>query len=227
MDEKLKNEIQTRLNNLIARGEIIARTIKESSEFEGYEIGASIDAVTQFLVQSKTTISDCAGESSIFSQSMNKVSVSDATASYSDYPFPFIKFTLGILLAFRDDLVNDYIYTVEERLRESIHDDFLTQAKTLQDKFPVAAMVLAGGVLEDHLKNLCIKANQTWAGKGSISTYNDLLNGKTYQKATWRRIQVIGDLRNFAAHGEGGKVSIKEVEESIPFIERFLSDYPA
>lgn len=66
-------------------------------------------------------------------------------------------------------------------------------------------MVLVGGVLEDHLQKLCVKNGLTWKGKGSISTYNDLLHGSEYDKPIWRRIQSIGDIRNDAAHGQGAK----------------------
>jgi hypothetical protein len=121
-----------------------------------------------------------------------------------------------------------YLVSLESRLRSNIHDDFLRQAKTLFDEhYHVAAMVLVGGVMEDHLEKLCTKHGKTWTGHGSISKYNDALHGTAYDKATWRRIQGIGDLRNEAAHGNGAKVRPEDVEDALKFVGRFIADNPA
>ena len=135
---------------------------------------------------------------------------------------------LGALIALRQAVDKELLVGLESRLRANIHDDFLQQSKALLDvKYHVAAMVLIGGVLEDHLQKLCTKNKLTWKGDGSISKYNDLLRAGVYDQPTWRRIQSIGDLRNEAAHGNGANVKAPDVEDAYKFVGRFIVDCPA
>jgi hypothetical protein len=70
----------------------------------------------------------------------------------------------------------------------------LVQAKELLTaNYHVPAMVLIGGVLEEHLSKLCVARNLTWSGSGSLAKYNDILRDKLYDKVVWRRIQAIVD----------------------------------
>lgn len=134
---------------------------------------------------------------------------------------------IGALTALRQAVDKGLLVSLESRLRVNIHDDFLQQGKVLLDSgYHVAAMVLVGGVLEDHLQKLCVENGLTWKGKGSISTYNDLLHGSEYDKPIWRRIQSIGDIRNDAAHGQGAKVNGSDVEDAHKFVGRLIVDHP-
>lgn len=135
---------------------------------------------------------------------------------------------IGVLVSLWQAVEKGLLVSLESRLRANIHDDFLQQSKALLDsKYHVAAMVLVGGVLEEHLQKLCTKHKLAWKGDGSISKYNDLLRDTVYDQPTWRRIQSIGDLRNKAAHGEGAKVKTPDVEDAHQFVGRFIVDYPA
>src|SRR5690606_32978125 len=108
----------------------------------------------------------------------------------------------------------------------AIHDDLLAQADDLNKAgYHAAAVVLAGGVLENHLRSLCESRNLQWKGTGSISKYNDQLRDEVYPQSTWRRIQSIADLRNDAAHGNGAAIRANDVAEAIPFILRVVDDY--
>jgi len=63
-----------------------------------------------------------------------------------------------------------------------------------------AAGCVAGVELERGLRDLAAANSLTLTTDPGISAYNDLLKGKGYDKATWRRIQALGDLRNLCAH---------------------------
>jgi hypothetical protein len=136
---------------------------------------------------------------------------------------------IGCLVALRDAVDKGLLVSLEARLRANIHDDFLQQAKSLLDQgYHVAAMVLIGGVLEDHLEKLCTKHGKTVTGNGNLAKYNDALHGATiYDKPAWRRIQSIGDVRNDAAHGNFAKVNVVDVQDAHKYVGRFLADYPA
>ncbi len=89
--------------------------------------------------------------------------------------------------------------------------DILDQANFLCEKvicfFLPAAAVLAGGALETHHKDLCIRNNIAWGGDGSISTYDSAIaqarNKGTltvYESGDTKLITAWGDDRNCAAH---------------------------
>lgn len=135
---------------------------------------------------------------------------------------------IGALAALRQAVDKGLLVSLESRLRANIHDDLLQQAKALLDSgYHVAAMVLVGGVLENHLQKLCIKHGLTWKGDGSISKYNAQLHGGVYDKPTWRRLQSLGDSRNDAAHGQGATLKAPDVEDHYRFVGRFIVDHPA
>jgi hypothetical protein len=137
---------------------------------------------------------------------------------------------LGVLVALRNAIKDGYLVSLENRLRANVYDDFLVQAEELlKAGYHVAAMVLAGGVLEDHLRKLCEARSLGWTGNGSLSKYNDLLRDKpnAYDTATWRRIQSIGDDRNKAAHGQGEQVKREDVADHLKYVHRLLADRPA
>ena len=83
----------------------------------------------------------------------------------------------------------------------------MTQARELLTaSYHVPAIVLIGGVLEEHVRTLCVNRSLKWKGDGCISKYNDLLLESLYDKSIWRRIQSVADSRNLAAHGQGDTV---------------------
>ena len=88
-------------------------------------------------------------------------------------------------------------------------------------------MVIIGGVLEDHMRKLCVSRSLSWTGNGSISKYNDCLRDALYAQTTWRRIQAIGDVRNDSAHGHGADVKQREVGDAQQYVRRFIADYPS
>ena len=133
---------------------------------------------------------------------------------------------IGSLTALRQAVDGGLLESLESKLRANVHDDFLKQGETLlKAGYHVAAMVLIGGVLEDHLQKLCTIRNQPWSGKGSLSAYNDVLHGPVYEKPVWRRIQAIGDVRNDAAHGDGAKVKRDDVDDALSYVHKMLADY--
>jgi hypothetical protein len=144
------------------------------------------------------------------------------------YAVPITKPLIGSLKALRNAVDANLLVSLEDRLRANIHDDFLQQAKSLlDDGYHVAAIVLTGGVLEDHLRKLCEARGLQWTGDGTIAKYNDLLHGKLYEKPTWRRIQTVGDNRNNAAHGKGSTLKPEDVADDHKYVTRFLTDHPS
>jgi hypothetical protein len=131
----------------------------------------------------------------------------------------------GALLAFRTAVYAGLLVQLEAIVRANVYDDLLLQAdELLKARYDVAAMVLIGAVLEQHLQKLCIGRSVSWNGAGSFSKYNDILRQVVYDQVTWRRIQSIADLRNQAAHGETTPVKGEDVADVHKYVMRFLSD---
>ena len=64
----------------------------------------------------------------------------------------------GTLKALRDDYEAGHIQTVRELIHGETFSDFLDMAShLLSEKYKDAAAVIAGGVLEQHLRALCVK----------------------------------------------------------------------
>jgi hypothetical protein len=139
---------------------------------------------------------------------------------------------VGVLMSLRDAVDCDLLGGMERRVRSNTYADFLTQAEELlkaQPSYHVAAMVLIGGVLEDHLRKLCEKHNVQWKGREGMSAYNDALKETAYPQLTWRRIQAVADQRNAAAHGGADAAALKPeaVEDALAWTTRFIEEHGA
>jgi hypothetical protein len=78
-----------------------------------------------------------------------------------------IEFRLqGILHALRDDYAADRLQTFQELVHADLFSDFLEMAEYfLQEGYKDPAAVMAGGVLEEHLRKLCGKHGITLPAK--------------------------------------------------------------
>jgi hypothetical protein len=216
----IKAEVLQQLDSLIAEGSRLEQSY--SMDMGMYFPKVPEHEFRTLATESFATIAWIAGEQSQYFRLLPK-----QTEKIAHDPSTLAS-VLGTLKALRKAIDKDLLVSLESRLRANIHDDFLQQAKTLfEERYHVAAMVLVGGVMEDHLEKLCTKHGKTWTGHGNIAKYNDALKDTAYDKATWRRVQGIGDLRNDAAHGDGAKVKPEDVEDALKYVGRFIADNPA
>jgi hypothetical protein len=90
----------------------------------------------------------------------------------------------------------------------------------------VAAVVLAGSTLEEHLRKLSQKHNLPVVD--SIDKMNQALRQKgVYPQSTWRSISSWYDLRTDAAHGKQRTYSHQEVQNMISGVRDVINRYPA
>ena len=119
------------------------------------------------------------------------------------------------------------VKSIEQRFRSSLldirqlaqadlFDSELDAAKELaSNKFNRAAGVVAGVVLERHLKEVCSNHSITIQKKlPKISDLNDALKGAgVIDPPQWRSIQYLGDLRNLCAHAKRAEPTPDQVED--------------
>lgn len=145
-------------------------------------------------------------------------------------PMPYVNFVqqgMGVLNAANEDFSKGWTWTFKEKLHADVFDDFLEMAEHLKnDGINEAAIVLAGGTLEEHLRQLSGKNNLPV--ENSAAKMNDALWKKgVYSKPTWRHLQGWYDLRTEAAHGTKRTHTDADVEDMIKGIRKFIDQYPA
>lgn len=234
----MKTEVLSQLDTLIETGQRLTASFQrcdqdEYDDYDDYDYGtplykssASEAELRAFVISSRATIEQIAGENSLYYE--NTPQNVPTRLAIGDERLLFSTIT-GVLIALRDAVDHGVLTSLESRLRANIHEDFLTQSLDLLNAgYHVAAIVLIGGVIEDHLQKLVQIQGLILSKKGSISKYNDLLRDKNiYNQSMWRRIQSIGDLRNDAAHGKSSTIKFEDAQDAHTFVKRFITDYPA
>lgn len=133
----------------------------------------------------------------------------------------------GVLCAAKDDYVHEALFDLRVLVEAELFDDFLGQADhLLKAGFFQPAAVLAGAVLEDGLRKLCIRKGLVFDDTPKLDRMNsELAKNGVYNKLTQKRITALADLRNSAAHGHWDSFTTADVEEMIGSIRRFLEQH--
>jgi hypothetical protein len=138
----------------------------------------------------------------------------------------------GILGALRTAYEEGLLSTASELMHADIFADFLEMADhLLSEGYKDAAAVIAGSVLEEHLRQLCTKHSISAAAAGK-NKKADLMNaelagGSAYSKLDQKSVTAWLDLRNKAAHGQYGEYSKDQVVLLIQGIREFMARNPA
>jgi uncharacterized protein (DUF2164 family) len=139
---------------------------------------------------------------------------------------------VGILRALRADIADGYLQSMEELIHADIFGDFLEMADYLFEQgYKDPAAIIAGTVLEEHLRNLCgkngISAIQSGKAKKADTINAELAGSNVYSKLDQKSITAWLDLRNKAAHGKYGEYTKDQVALLIQSIRDFVSRNPA
>jgi hypothetical protein len=139
----------------------------------------------------------------------------------------------GVLRALRDDYEAGYLRSVTELVHQDLFADFLEMASELQQKsFKDPAAVLAGSVLEEHLRKLATKSGidvekSDRSPKKADTLNTDLAREEIYGKLEQKSVTAWLGLRNHAAHGEYDKYDHAQVAALIRDVRDFMIRHPA
>lgn len=144
----------------------------------------------------------------------------------------------GAAKALLGDYANDRLQTFKESSNAELFDDFLSMAEFLLEgeRLKQPAAVLAGGVLEEHLRKLCDKnhVDSTFRDargnerKKMLDRLNNDLKGRgVYGKTDHKLITAWCEIRNNAAHMNNEDYIESQVEIMIQGIRSFISRFPA
>jgi hypothetical protein len=140
---------------------------------------------------------------------------------------------VGIARAIKADVEAGWVTTVEELLHADTFADLLGQASELATKgYKDAAAVVAGSVLEAHLRLLCgkfsVSTTQSSGTSKKATTMNaDLVKSSAYNSLQQKSVESWQAVRNAAAHGEYGKYDAMAVSNMIAGVESFMANNPA
>ena len=120
--------------------------------------------------------------------------------------------------------VESVLADVENHLFAELQEKELEAANGLKKIDLRAAGSLAGVVLERHLQR--VAANHSVAVPKQETTIRDLNDplklGKAYDFSTWRKIQMLGDLRNLCSHQRNGNPTKEQVEDLIAGVNSII-----
>jgi len=138
----------------------------------------------------------------------------------------------GILKAGKQEIVGGWLFTVKGLVSAEIFSDFLEMAEyLLKEGYKDSAAVMTGSVLEEHLRQLCLRNSipieKINAGK-LVAKKADLLNSELasadiYNKLDQKSVLSWLDLRNKAAHGHYTEYTIDQVQLLYQGVTNFIS----
>jgi len=137
-----------------------------------------------------------------------------------------VKKAVAIMMAAKEDVEQGYVADSRSLIQAEIFDDLLEQASHFLDtRYHGPAALIAGIVLEEALRRLCLQNNIALRPRAMIGEMNDAL-AKTglYNNVVKTRISAIAAIRNQAAHGQWKDFDVKDVEQMIDWVRSFLEN---
>jgi hypothetical protein len=138
----------------------------------------------------------------------------------------------GILKAVKQEIEGGWLFTVKGLISAEIFSDFLEMAEyLLNEGYKDPAAVMTGSVLEEHIRQLCIKNSipiETIKDGKPIPKKADLMNSELasasiYNKLDQKSITSWLDLRNKAAHGKYSEYTKEQVDLMFQGVTNFIS----
>ncbi|MEQ9286493.1 MAG: hypothetical protein RIG77_06270 [Cyclobacteriaceae bacterium] len=167
-----------------------------------------------FSTSSLSFIEKLYGRNHTYYQNFNEVMKGDQHPDYT-------RGGIEILQSIKSEIEDGWIYSVKELISAEIFSDFLEMAEhLLTKKYKDPAAVIIGSVLEEHLRQLCIKnnikitisKNDSEITKKADRLNNDLASAEVYNKLDQKSVTGWLDLRNKAAHGKYSEYELSQVE---------------
>ncbi len=138
---------------------------------------------------------------------------------------------VAIIENVKAEIINDWLSSIKGLVSAEIYSDFLDMAKHLLDRdYKDAAAVMIGGVLEEQLRQLCIKhgipITQEKDGKvvplKADRLNSELAKAEVYNKLDQKNVTAQLDLRNNAAHGSYNQYDKNQVEIMYDSVTNFI-----
>lgn len=142
---------------------------------------------------------------------------------------------LGVMAAAKNEVLGGWTQTATGIVSAEIFSDFIDMAEhLLAAGYKDAAAVLVGGVLEEHLRQLCRKHNISLVqgepgnerSKAADLLNSDLAGHTVYAKLDLKAVTAWLDLRNKAAHGRYSEYTREQVDLVLQGVRNFIVRNP-
>lgn len=215
------NDLKTRVDELIN----IATEVIASKEFSP-GVGTSVpeEGFNTFRSASLSFLRNTFGETHPFYSEFDK-----RVAQMSPYD---VEEGRGILKAAKQEIDGGWIFTVRGLVSAEIFSDFVEMAEhLLKEGYKDPAAVVAGSVLEEHLRQLCtgnaipteMERDGRFTPKKADSMNSELAGANVYGKLDQKSVTSWLDLRNKAAHGKYEEYTREQVNLMLQGITNFIA----
>lgn len=208
---KIEQKVIDKLDSLIKAGESYLSEINDVETF-----------IHEWRLSSLNILKTAIGEDSEYFKAFQKISPG-FSVKYRDCIRNRSQ-GMGILKAAKKDYEEGFIFKIQERIQAELFVDFLERAEYLYESDDYApAAVIAGCVLEDGLRKLCIKNEIDLDPNTSLNTMNtDLYKKEIYNKVSFQHVTSLAAIRNSAAHGKWDEFTMQDVQNMIAGIKTFM-----
>jgi hypothetical protein len=136
---------------------------------------------------------------------------------------------LGQLEALTEAYSANQLQSVREMIHADMFSDFLEMAEyLLEEGYHHPAAVIAGSVLEEHLRKLCARFGVALPAKPKLDAMNaDLARANAYDKNNAKQVTAWAGIRNDAAHGHYANYTPEQVKLMVAGIRDFMIRNPA
>jgi hypothetical protein len=175
----------------------------------------------KWYVSSKNLIEKVCGKDSVHFKTIDELYTKHSGNSY------FMPACLGVLQSASDDFEGGLLNEVQDFIRAEVFSDFIEQAEYLFDQgFLLPAAVLARAVLENALRQLCMRSDITIKKDSKLDFMNaELAKKSVYNRNVQKQITAFAAIGNSAAHGKLDEFKSHDVDQMIKGIINFNATY--
>ena len=139
---------------------------------------------------------------------------------------------IAILESIKDEVSGDWLFSIKGLITAEVFANFIEMANyLLEQNYKDAAAVIAGSVVEEHLRQLAqandieiaIEKDEKIKPKRADRLNADLTKDNVYSKLDQKAITMWLDLRNKAAHGKYNEYNKEQVANMISGIVEFMA----
>ena len=217
---KVDEKIRARLDELVTLGRKVLTSRQPPAAGHITSDFVDVQLTNQWLTSCLSLLGRVFGEQSAHYQRLKE--------QFPSYPkWPNVDQAFGVLLAAKDDLESESLFSLKQLVEAELFDEFLEQAEYLMSAgYFQPAAVIAGCVLEDGLRKLCIANGIVLPDHPKLDWMNSELAKKgAYTKLLQKRITSLADIRNSAAHGKWNEFTQADVEAMVRDIRDFMAKH--
>ena len=222
MRDSMRERIQDEIHALVEHGRDKSNRMNFMQPNSGQLPGVRNEYMS-FRTRALNIVGRACGTDSDHYRELRRLADDSRTSASTE----FYPACLGIVEAAQHDFGAGLLFVMKSLIAAELLGDFVDQAETLIGAgYYRPAASLAGAVLEDTLRKLCLKRGIAVPERTSIGTLNsDLARDRAYPLLTQKQITAHADIRNSADHGHFDRFTQADVEDMIRWVRMFTEQY--